>query len=296
MLKIERKLTDWIDKYLVQIVMVMLVVFAVYMRKATLYHRPFDMENAFYPDATGYLHTAFYTQWIAWLSRLPVVCVTTLKILTAGFDVVLALLTAFWIWKPQGIAEKRNVGQAFVCFGLLLVSPLCIANGVVWLHIDSICLSILVCAWMCLERERYPVAGLLMGLAIALQMQYVVILIGLSIRVFRKKREALPCLLVAMGVLLGLNILSVPLLNISFTEGLFSLVNWLMLDPGTGELHVNLLTWFCSLLGQFSYLLGVGSMIVAFRTRKYWKTALIINAVTILFLGGILQYGYWWSN
>lgn len=58
------------------------------------------------------------------------------------------------------------------------------------------------------------------------------------------------------------------------TDGLFSLSNWLVINSGIGVLHATPVTWLCSHLGQFEYVIGVGSLLIAFRTRKYWKQRL----------------------
>lgn len=126
-------------------------------------------------DATGFLHTVFYALWIQWLSKHPVLCLKTIKILTILFDVAAALLPTFWIRKIY--EGKKGDLPAFACFGLLLVSPLCVANSVVWLHVECICISILLCALLGLEKKKYLVAGLLAGAATALQVQYIVILL-----------------------------------------------------------------------------------------------------------------------
>lgn len=294
MLKIEQKIVNWIDMHLLQIVAVILAAIAVYMRKATMYHSPFDMENAFYTDAAGYLHTAFYSLWIQWLTMLPIVSLKTIKILTILFDVVTAVLAALWIRKSY--EGKKGDLAAFVCFGLLLVSPLGVANGVVWLHVDCICISLLLCAQPGLEKKHYLVAGLLGGVAAALSAQYIVILLISAVWNCKKRKGAMVSLLVSLGVFLVLNGLACLTLKTSITDGLFSLINWLVIDPGTGAPHANPVTWLCSLLGQFGYLIGVGSMLIAFRTGKYWKTALVLNSVMILYVAGVLQYGYWWSN
>lgn len=294
MLKIEQKIVNWIDKHLLQIVAVILAGIAVYMRKATLYHSPFDMENAFYTDSVGYLHTVSYTLWIHFLSKLPMVCLMTVKLLIIFFDLTAAVLAACWLRKSYD--EKKGELTAFACYGLLLVSPLCLANGVVWLHIDSICISILLCAMLCMEKKKCMLAGLLAGVAAALQAQYIVILLIYAVWNRKQKNGVMCSLSVSLVVFLVLNAVSCLVLEISAAEGLFSLINWLTVDPGTGFGHAGPITWFCSLLGQYGYVLGVGSMLVAFRTRKYWKAALVINSAMLVHVAGILQYGYWWNN
>ncbi len=291
MLKIEQKVADFIDKYLLQIVAVFLVFVALYMRKATLYHRPFDMELAFYPEVPGYIHTAFYTQFVKWLSFIPIVPITTLKILITGFDILLAY--AVMILLRGGRREKWTT-KSFACFGLLLISPLVIEYGVIWLHIDSICLFLLIGAWLCFEKNQYVLMSVLLGLAVALQMQYIVIILFGCIYCWRKNQKARNWIAVSFGIVLALNVLSIILLNISWTDGLFSMVNWLLVESGSNAVHNDLLGWLLSMLGQYSYAAGVGAIIIAFKYGKYWKTALIVHVVAILYAGAILQYGYWY--
>lgn len=335
MLKWERKLIERIDRYLPQLVWVLVTLVALFIRRGGLWHVSFDFQNQFYTDEIGYLHTPFYTMFIWLVSHIPVTPIRTVKMIISLFDFGVAAAAVVLIrdrLADQG--RKADIKKLLTCYALLLVSPVVIENGLTWIHMDSICFFMVLCAAIALGRKKNMLAWILLGAAAALQMQYGVIFIAAAIGWGVKRRaaagqaaEAAPevaagqtvaALAGPAGPAAGLAVIAV--LNViagiwSGTDcltGLYQLVNWLVIDPGTGEVFGSLLIWLASMAAQYGYLIAVSALIAVFLytdggawesnhiaassghkkircgTCLIW-TAAICHVVLTIYLGWILQ-------
>lgn len=335
MLKWERKLIERIDRYLPQLVWVLVTLVALFIRRGGLWHVSFDFQNQFYTDEIGYLHTPFYTMFIWLVSHIPVTPIRTVKMIISLFDFGVAAAAVVLIrdrLADQG--RKADIKKLLTCYALLLVSPVVIENGLTWIHMDSICFFMVLCAAIALGRKKNMLAWILLGAAAALQMQYGVIFIAAAIGWGVKRRaaagqaaEAAPevaagqtvaALAGPAGPAAGLAVIAV--LNViagiwSGTDcltGLYQLVNWLVIDPGTGEVLGSLLIWLASMAAQYGYLIAVSTLIAVFLytdggawesnhiaassghkkircgTCLIW-TAAICHVVLTIYLGWILQ-------
>lgn len=334
MLKWERKLIERIDRYLPQLVWVLVTLVALFIRRGGLWHVSFDFQNQFYTDEIGYLHTPFYTMFIWLVSHIPVTPIRTVKMIISLFDFGVAAAAVVLIrdrLADQG--RKADIKKLLTCYALLLVSPVVIENGLTWIHMDSICFFMVLCAAIALGRKKNMLAWILLGAAAALQMQYGVIFIAAAIGWGVKRRAAGPAAEAAPEVAAGQTVAAlagpagpaaglavIAVLNViagiwSGTDcltGLYQLVNWLVIDPGTGEVFGSLLIWLASMAAQYGYLIAVSTLIAVFLytdggawesnhiaassghkkircgTCLIW-TAAICHVVLTIYLGWILQ-------
>lgn len=292
MLKWERKIVQWIDRYLIQLVWVLVTLIALFIRRGGLWHVSFDFGNQFYTDAPGYLHTPFYTMLIWLVSHIPMTPIRTVKLIISLFDFGVAIAAVALIRnKLGGEIDNRKL---LTCYALLLISPVVIENGLTWICVDSVCLCAVLCAALAWDRKKTGIAWGLLGAAAAIQMQYGVIFIAAAIYCLVKHKRGLRQIWIGVAVAAGLTAGAAMWADLSVMQCLYQLVSWLFINPGTGEVFNSLLGWLGGMAVNYGYLMATGMLIgIFFYPGLTWVTAVVQLLATVYF-GWILQYGYFW--
>lgn len=298
MFKWERKLIEQMDKWLPDIAWVLITLAALFMRRSGLWHVSFDYQNQFYPEAEGYLHSPFYTMLIWLLSFVPITPIRTVKLFISLFDFGVAAEGAVLLRQLR--KEQTDKRALLACYTLLLVSPLTIENGLTWIHMDSLCMCFVLWAVLNCRKGKHWIAGILLGIAVAVQMQYgIFLLLPLLYSLYRKNsgfvyQTGLRITAAGCGIAAALTMIGSLWGHTGWKQSLYGLVNWLICSPGTGRGFDSLFSWLCAMLGYFAYPLGIGTVLVAFLyPRRKWPAA-VVHVFLILYLGRILQYGYWY--
>lgn len=306
MLKWERKLVETIDKRLPLLAFLMITLFAFYMRRAGYWYSSFDFQSHFYPELPTYLHTPFYTLLIRMLPAISITPVQQVKILVCLFDLIAALGAVQLMRETQTSHDKTAL---LACYTLLLISPLTIESGLLWVHVDSVCMSAFLWSLVLYKRKHFVLAGILSGTGAAILTQYAVLLL-LPVLCERRKVQTAPpagasdisgkyplCkrfLFSGTGIITGifLNAVSIGVLNMNLREGLFGLINWLVISPENGTVFSGLIPWLKAMPASLGYMAGTLSLFTAFRKPKYRVPATVIHVLLLLYVGYILQHGW----
>ena len=342
MLKWERKLIESIDRYLPQLVWILVTLIALFIRRGGLWHVSFDFGSQFYTDDPGYLHTPFYTMFIWLVSHIPVTPIRTVKMIISLFDFGVAAAAVVLIRDRMvrreglkyrdglknraglrnragltsltGLAAESNTGRLLVAYALLLISPVVIENGLTWIHMDSICFFAVLCALIAWNRKKNLLGWILLGAAAALQMQYGVLFIA-AVLYFQVKKHAgrtvagtaaglagpaspagLAGPVAAVAVIAGLNVAACIWSGTDWLTGISQLVNWLIINPATGEVFGSLSAWLAVMAAQYAYVIAVSTLMASFlhwggSAYLIW-TAAGCHLVLTIYLGWILQYAW----
>ena len=339
MLKWERKLIESIDRYLPQLVWILVTLIALFIRRGGLWHVSFDFGSQFYTDDPGYLHTPFYTMFIWLVSHIPVTPIRTVKMIISLFDFGVAAAAVVLIRDRMvrrdglkyrdglknraglrnragltsltGLAAESNTGRLLVAYALLLISPVVIENGLTWIHMDSICFFAVLCALIAWNRKKNLLGWILLGAAAALQMQYGVLFIA-AVLYFQVKKHAgrtvagtaagladpagLAGPVAAVAVIAGLNVAACIWSGTDWLTGMSQLVNWLIINPATGEVFGSLSAWLAVMAAQYAYVIAVSTLMAIFlhwggSAYLIW-TAAGCHLVLTIYLGWILQYAW----
>ena len=333
MLKWERKLIESIDRYLPQLVWILVTLIALFIRRGGLWHVSFDFGSQFYTDDPGYLHTPFYTMFIWLVSHIPVTPIRTVKMIISLFDFGVAAAAVVMIRDRMvrceglkyrdglknraglrnragltsltGLAAESNTGRLLVAYALLLISPVVIENGLTWIHMDSICFFAVLCALIAWNRKKNLLGWILLGAAAALQMQYGVLFIA-AVLYFQVKKHAgrtvagtaagLAGPVAAVAVIAGLNVAACIWSGTDWLTGMSQLVNWLIINPATGEVFGSLSAWLAVMAAQYAYVIAVSTLMAIFlhwggSAYLIW-TAAGCHLVLTIYLGWILQYAW----
>lgn len=306
MLKWERKLAETIDKKLPILAFFMVVLLTFYMRRAGYWYSSFDFQSHFYPELPTYLHTPFYTLLIRMLPAISIAPVLQVKILVCLFDFIAALGAVQLLREIQ--APKDSTGL-LACFTLLLVSPLTIESGLLWIHMDSVCMSAFLWSLVLYKRKHFAWAGILLGVGAAILTQYFILLLlpvlyeirkaqaapsadspGRPVQYPRSKTFLFPAAAIVTGVLL--QAVSIGVLGLEVQKGLSMLLNWLVTSPENGAAFSGLIPWLKAMSAYFGYMIGTLSLILAFLKPKYRVPAAVIHLFFLLCIGNILQNGW----
>lgn len=288
MLKWERRLAEFIDRHLYLFVFLLVTLCVFLMHRAGYWHTSFDLQSHFYPDLPEYLHTPFYTLLLKVLPILSDTPVVLLKKIICLFDFVAAFGALFLLHEEH--IENRTALLA--CYTLLLVSPLTIENGLIWIHVDSLCMSALLWAFVLYKRKHPLAAGLLLGIGAAILTPYAIVFFVLLFLRLRKKEQV--ALTLGVGVLfwLCLNVFSSVLLGTGLQRGLLLTTGWLFRSPKNGLPFTGILPWLKAMPAYFGYMAGTFALIGAFRKPRYRVPAAILHILIFLYLGNILQQGW----
>lgn len=287
MLKWERRLVKYLDRHLPLLGFLVVTLFVFFMHRAGYWHTSFDLQSHFYPDLPEYLHAPFYTLLLRGLPILSDTPVVLLKKLICLFDFGTALGAVFLLRGKT--ADKTTL---LACYTLLLISPLTIENGLIWIHADSLCMSALLWSFLLYKQNHSLAAGLLLGIGTAILIPYAIafpILLAYGI----KKRERLFVYLGTGAILfLFLNTLSIGVLETGLQRGLSMLICWLIKSPENGQTFAGFLPWLKTMPAYFGYMVGTLSVVAAFSRPKCRVPAAILHILIFLYLGHILQYGW----
>lgn len=285
----EKKLVEFFDKWLLEIVFVIITLAAIFIRREGLWHMSFDYQQNFYVEMPNYLHTSFYSLFIWLISFIPITPIRMLKIILSGADILLGILGICFLDKigKGKITRLQKLG----CYALLLISPLSIESGLVWLHTDVICLCILLLAALRYGKKDFGLVVVLLGFAGALQGQYFVVIMGiLAYIVIRNKKNIVWCLLY-LGSFAVFSLLGIVWAGISISEGFCAIFNWLFISPATGVIFESIGYWILTMIVYAGYGLGMGTVLYAFYKPKRWWIAVMIHVPMLLWFGYILQKG-----
>lgn len=291
MFKWERKIIEFIDKRLPLLACLIVTLFAFYMRRAGYWYSSFDLQSHFYPELPTYLHTPFYTLFIRMLPAISITPVLQVKILVCLFDLAVAL-GAVRLLKETG--KSCDPATLAACFTLLLISPLTIESGLLWVHVDSLCMSAFLWAMVLYGRSYTVPAGILAGMGAALLSQYTLLLLFPVLCASKKHRKQPGILFLGVSLITGLilNAVAIGVLNMNLREGLFGLINWLIISPENGRAFSGLVPWIKAMPAYLGYMVGTLSLFIAFWKPKYRVPAAVIHVLLLLYIGHILQQGW----
>lgn len=181
--EIERKALSWVDTHLPLLAGLMFTAMGILARIPLLDLVSGDSrffllpwyeqirENGLCTQVGNY--NFLYQMMIFLLTRLPLKPLHAYKFLSILFDYLLAagvgLLTA-------KLGKDGKLWKAVLAYGAALLSPIVILNSAAWAQCDSIFCCFAVFALLALEKEKWSLSMILMGLSFSFKLQAVFLL------------------------------------------------------------------------------------------------------------------------
>lgn len=119
-------------------------------------------------------YNAPYMTILALLTYLPIRSLYTIKAVSILFEIILAAAVAYLVYLLANGRQKKYLAT-FACV-ITFMLPQVLANGAYWGQCDAMYTSFCVIALIMLLKEKYVCSFLMLGLAFAFKLQFIVIL------------------------------------------------------------------------------------------------------------------------
>lgn len=180
--KVENTVIDFVNRHLFLIAYILLTVMAVWVRKPMIEcMSPDYLPNLI--EVEGNHHTTFYMTIMSFLTfcieHISFLQEKTLfflvKILCIGGDILAAMLMSHVCKVLSGERYKQERG--LIAYLLMLFLPSVFLNGVIWGHLDSLAVSLLLIAFIIQKKGHDMAAYILLGFAWALLGHYLIFIV-----------------------------------------------------------------------------------------------------------------------
>lgn len=192
MTKFERRIVDFITSHLIPIAFIVVTVLGILIRIPLRHHISGDASSCLLPWYEEIQNNGLsnqvgnynfpYQLAIFLLTKLPLEPLYAYKLLSCGFDLLLAVVCAFVIFD---ITKKWN--RTLLVYCAVLLSPVVVFNSAAWAQCDSIYVFFSVCGLYLLLKDKPLCAMLCFGLSLAFKLQAVFFFPGLLILYFMRK-------------------------------------------------------------------------------------------------------------
>lgn len=273
MLKIERKLLEWIEKHMLVLVLLFISLLALYIRRIPIWWNP---ENIiiYFDFHENSVQSYLYYLLLQGMQYLPVLPIHSVKWLSVMGDFGTAALCLLLVREEI----KDNELLPYLCYILCLFSPVLILRGCIWAQIDSLAVMFFLLGWLFWKKGKRLIAAVTALLSALL---YPCMLIFVFWLLWREKCGAKPetggaktggCWLTTLVFLaiwlLCCGMAALPL-GKGFMEGMKNGVAWLSYDPVSGQGFVTGLDWLREMLMNLGLAGSVIGGIMLVRRRKF---------------------------
>ena len=285
MYQFEKKIVDWINRYMVHIAIFFVLFAAAWIRLAGRNYVGIDYHYSLY-DIPGNCNALLYRLFVDLLMRADY-AIVLLKFLAYIGDFGAAFLTLCLLWK-----EKQTLWdlRTFLILSATLLSPVSLLYSVGGMEIDSVCMCFLLLGFLFLQKGKLGLAVSVMAIAALLYPPYLPIVGGILIFVVvttQRKQGITSKLLVPIGIFIGFVLLSVLFETFLSTENYF----WgklFIVNPVTGLAYEDFLLWLRDMFKIFGYFFASGSLIFAMKDKKMRIPALILQVLVIVIVGRLM--------
>ena len=283
MLKIERKLIEFIERHILVFQLILVSILALYIRRIPIWWNTDDIA-AYFDLHENCTQSCLYYLLVRAVQYLPMLPVHSIKWISVIGDFGTAILCLLLVREKD---KKNRLLQVF-CYTLCLFSPVLFLRGSAWAQIDSLAVMLFLFAWLLWERKKKIAAGIFALLSCLL---YPCMIVFVCWYLWSEKDEekegtrwiTIWGFLIVWLIFCGLTALP---LGKSFVQGMENSFAWLTYDPVTGQEFATGLDWILQML----ITLGLpGSVIGGLALVRRGKVS--IFAVTMLHLLITILYG-----
>lgn len=264
MLKIERKLLEWIERHMFVLILLFISLLALYIRRIPIWWHP-ESIAAYFDFHENSVQSFLYYLLVGGVQYLPVLPVHSIKWISVIGDFGTAALCLLLVREDK----KDNELLPYFCYILCLFSPVLILRGCVWAQIDSLSVMFFLLGWLFWEKEKKFLAAVTVLLSALL---YPCMLIFVFWLLWREGiAQTGSCWLKALVFfaiwLLCCGLAALPL-GKGFMEGMKNGLDWLSYDPVSGQGFVTGLDWIMEMLVNLGLAGSVIGGLLLVRRRK----------------------------
>lgn len=285
MLKIEKKILEWAERYLYQIAILMVCLIALYLRRGAVWWTSPDV-GYYFDWHENHTQSSFYYALVMLVQHLPMLPLHGMKWLysLADFAVV------FFCVKVMDRDGRRLTLRKVLFLIALILSPVAFLRGAVWAQPDSAAFCLILAGYLMWNRGWRKWALIPAGLGAALYPCFLLFILGyLWIRSDRGEgRMWLYFTALSAGVLAVQGLCSTVTGN-TWREGILTCFRWMAYEPYEGVLYKqDGLEWVLQMINVCGYGAAMTGLLLAYRRRISCKAVLLIHLAVLMVYGSLL--------
>lgn len=288
MLKIERKLIDFIEKHMYLLGTLLCTLLALYLRKMAVWWN-YGANISYFDMHSNYTQTVTYYLLVRLTQYLPLLPLHSIKWLAGLADFGIAGVAVYLL------GREANASKRLIFFIACLFSPILFLRGITWGQIDSVGILLLLTGYVLHERNREKnekckkwaaLAPVIFAVALCPWLLLIVILYMCHTE-NRQQDFWIRTFLLIIGVF-AIQLLSAALLQGSWKESFFTLVRFLTYHPESGEQYDNIIDWLLQLLCLYGPAASILTLLAAGRRKFSYIWAILIQIIATVLCGAYL--------
>ncbi len=296
MIKIEKRLIEFLEKHMLLLAVLLVTMIAFLMRRQNIWYYTTDYIHFFdrhenhiqgmlyflVVNLTGYVFDVplHGIKWIASIADFAV----------AGLCVLLCKAEL----SKQVRITKVEKWKLFFLYTGCLVAPVLYIRGCVWAQIESLAMAFLLGALYMVEtqgKRMRIVAVVLAAVGMALYPMYMLLIMGYCLYIKREEAAWLRYLFVpAVLVAIILEAVSSFVVGVAWKQGIMSFFQWMSYHPYTGAGYANVGEWLWQMLILSSYSIALISGVAAFLKKIPYVVAFGAQLLVAVCYGIVLGW------
>lgn len=291
MLKIEKRLVEFLDKHMLLLATILVTGLAFWLRKQCIWF--YGRDYAAYFDAhTGNTQSSLYYLVLHWLGYLPLPPIQSVKWMAIAADFVVAgqcVLLFSCGRKGWKCIESSDRTRCWILYTACLFSPVIFLRGAVWSQTDSLAMVFLLAAFWLYRNQHSCLALLAAVLGAAWSPCFIIFVIG-YLYLYKKEgsRQQMELLLLFCGLTGGLLALCGVVNGVGAADGFYSALRWMSFDPVTGMCYPDATQWMLGMVISSGYGIGFICGIIAYLRRIPAAVGLLVNIVVAILYGSYI--------
>lgn len=278
MLKIEKKIFEWVDKYRLLLSFLLVNALTLYLRKIGVWWSFSDVAAAF-DMHENYIESSMYHLLVRFVQYVPILPLHSIKWLAGLCDYILVFLCVCSMEASVKKWREREV----ITYTLLIFSPVLYIRGIIWGQIDSVAMVFVVLAYLLWKGRKFMVALISAVVACAL---YPCLLPVVVLYLFLADQERcfFATVWIIVGTVLLLGICSLILGN-SFLEGVETLLRWGTFNAVDGTLFTFGADWLWQILILYGLPISIVLLMGTLQGKVSYKW-LVLSQILVTILYG----------
>ncbi len=270
MLKIERKVIEFIEKHMLLLAFLIVSVLALYIRRHVIWWSPEDVSSAFDYHGNHVQSTTYYLL-VRMTEYIPMLPLHSIKWIAGLADFGVAGMCVLLLGNL-----KENTMKKLLCFIACIMSPLVFLRGAAFAQIDSLAMFFMLCALFLWKKKKSVIAILAGILGTGLYPGYLALVV---LFFFFDKEDGKNRAWILSGIVIGGSILLQGLCGVAlgdtFQAGVFSSLNWTSYNPSTGILFASPVEWLTQMISYFGYAIAIVLGFAAYHKKISYFTAML---------------------
>lgn len=285
MLKIERRLIEFVEKHMCLLGALLLSLLALYLRKIAVWWN-YESIGAYFDMHENFTQTSVYFALVRLVQYFPVLPVHSIKWLAGLADFGVAGLTV------SMLGHEADDRKRLIFYTVILFSPVLFLRGIIWAQLDSVAILLLMTGYVmyCGKRSKNNKIGMRIAYvpviaAVSLCPYLLPIVVLYLWKKEKGQKEFWINVLLLLSGSLVLQLLCTPVIGRPWLEGIFSGIRFLSYHPESGALYVDAGEWLLQLMYLYSAAAAVLTALAAGKHRISYGWTVLIQAAAALLYG-----------